>query len=154
MEMLLPASSSEGSRISQVVKLCWQKYQHGMPSDFKSSSKVSRLILASLLVLKSVMMLDRGFGSTSVTPMLEWEVSPGAYFLTLSFTYCCMDQETGVLGLPGLLCPGWMELAGSEDCLFTWEASSDGHSDLMWRVLLPALRLLGEGFQIVSEEIL
>ena len=69
------ASSSEGSRTSQVAKLHWQKYRHGMPADFRSSSKVSFLISANLPVLKSVIMSDRVFGSTSVTSSGTYLVS-------------------------------------------------------------------------------
>ena len=54
METLLFASfmanSSESSRTSQVAKLHWQKYRHGMPVNFKSSLKVSHFMLANLLV--------------------------------------------------------------------------------------------------------
>ena len=42
-----------------------------------------------------------------------------------------MGQETGVAGPVGVLCPGGIELTGSEDCLFTWEAGSDDHSDVV-----------------------
>ena len=41
-----------------------------------------------------------------------------------------MDKETGVASPAGVLCPGGMELAGSEDSLFTCEVGSDGHSDV------------------------
>ena len=41
-----------------------------------------------------------------------------------------MDQETGFSGPAGVLCPGGMEVAGSEDSLFMWEAGSDGYSDV------------------------
>ena len=81
MVTLLPASymasSFEGCRTSQVAKLSWQKYWHGMPADFNSSSLTAPfeqriltapfLIPANLLVLKSIMIYDRVFGSTSVT---------------------------------------------------------------------------------------
>ena len=60
-------SSSEGNRSSKVAKLRRQKYRHGMHADFKSSSNISRLIPANLLVIKTVMMLDKVFGSTSAT---------------------------------------------------------------------------------------
>ena len=33
-----------------------------------------------------------------------------------------MDQNTRVAGLADVLCPGGMELAGSEDPFFPWEA--------------------------------
>ena len=70
------------------------------------------------------MMLDRVFGSTSATDSGMGSISvplkEGAYFRTLSFSYYfLMDQETGVIGPTGVLCPGGMELAGSEGSLFT-----------------------------------
>ena len=86
------ASSSEGSMTSQVAKIRRQKYWHGIPADSKSSSKVSFLIPDSLLFLKSVIMLDRVFGSVSVTNSGMESISVPlkyvAYFPTLSFSYC------------------------------------------------------------------
>ena len=64
------ASSSEGSRTSQVAKFRQQKYWHGMAADFKSSLKVSYLIPTNLLILKSVIIVQ------FQPPILEWEVSP------------------------------------------------------------------------------
>ena len=41
-----------------------------------------------------------------------------------------MNQEIGFAGPADVLCLGGMELSGSEDSLFTWEASSYGHLDI------------------------
>ena len=61
------ATSSEGSRTSQVAKLLRQKYLTGMFALFRRSSKVYFFNPASLLVLRSVTTKDRVFGSTSFT---------------------------------------------------------------------------------------
>ena len=67
---------------------------------------------------------NSGIGSISIP------LKSGAYFPTMSFSYCCgefflMDQETGVAGIPD-----GMELAGNDDSLFTWEAGSNGYTDV------------------------
>ena len=78
--MLPPASflatSSEGSKTSQVAKLLRQKYFPGMFALFSKSSKVSFLSPASLLVLRSVTTKDRVFGSTSFTSSGIGRISP------------------------------------------------------------------------------
>ena len=70
-EILLPASftanSSDGSRTSQLAKLRPQKYLAGIPVAFSSSSNVSFLIPANLLVLKSVTIKDKVLGWTAST---------------------------------------------------------------------------------------
>ena len=53
-----------------------------------------------------------------------------------------MDQETGVDGQAGVLCPGGIELARNEDFLFTWEAGSNSHSNV--DVEGPATGFLGK----------
>ena len=63
----LLAASSEGNRTPQVAKLLRQKYLPGMFAVFRKSSKVFFFNSASLLVLRSVTMKDRVFGSTAST---------------------------------------------------------------------------------------
>ena len=75
------ATSSEGSRTSQVAKLLRQKYFPGMFAVFKRSSNVSFFIPASLLVLMSVTTKDRVFGSTAST-------NSGIGSISLSLKYC------------------------------------------------------------------
>ena len=61
------ASSSVGSKTSQVAKLLLQIYFPGMPALFKVSSNFSLFTFASLLVLISVITKDIVFGSTACT---------------------------------------------------------------------------------------
>ena len=57
------AKSSESSRGFNVAKFCLQKYRHGTPAVFKSSSKVSFFSPANLLVLKSDITKDVVFSA-------------------------------------------------------------------------------------------
>ena len=61
------ATSSEGSRTSQVAKLLRQKYLTGMFAVFRRSSNVSFFNPVSLLVFRSVTTKDRVFDSTVST---------------------------------------------------------------------------------------
>ena len=80
----LLATSSEGSKISQVAKIFLQKYLLGMFAVFNISSKVS------FLVRRSVTTNDRVFGSTDSTSSGIGRISPSlkysAYFSTLSLS--------------------------------------------------------------------
>ena len=65
-----------------------------------------------------------------------------------------MEQETGIAGPAGVLCPGEMELAGSEDSSDTWEAGSDSHSDVdVEGSCYRLFRLLWVGFYVIFEEV-
>ena len=107
-----------------------------MPAVFKSSPEglFPTPNPANLLVLTSVTMKDRVFGSTAATRsgigkmFVPWKY--GAYLPTLFFScssalLLLIDLETGIAGLllmVNVSCLGWMELAGSD------EISSAGHS--------------------------
>ena len=71
--MLFPtsfiASSSDGSRTLQAAKLRLQKYLAGIPVAFSNFANVFFLMLANLLVFKSVTTKDRVLGSTSLTSL-------------------------------------------------------------------------------------
>ena len=86
------------------AKLRLQKYQQGTPPVFKSSSKVSFLSMASLLVLVSEMTKDRVFSSTAFTSsgigsiLSFWEYL--AYLPTLSFSQSSDDFLFWDQGVP------------------------------------------------------
>ena len=62
----LTANSSDGSKTSQVAKLCLQKHLAGIPAAFNNSSNVSFFIPANFLVLGSVIIKDRVLGKTAL----------------------------------------------------------------------------------------
>ena len=117
-EMLFPASftasSSGGSRTSQVAK----PHRAGIPADSNSSSKVSLLIPANLLVFMSVTTKDWVWGWTTSTSssigkiLFPWKYF--AYLPTRSFSWSSGDFSFAVpkrrLALLAL-----SELAGSKD---------------------------------------
>ena len=76
VEMQLSASLAAcffvGSRTSQVVKLHLQKYCLGIPAVCMNSLKVSFFSLANLMVLMSVTMSKRIWGSRTVYIFLGW----------------------------------------------------------------------------------
>ena len=146
----LTASSSEGSRTSQVAKLCRQKCRHGIPADFKSSSNVSFLTPANLLVLRSMMMNDRVFGSTFATDSGIGSILFPRKYDSVLIIWCrpffLLPRRLELLAVFVLVESSW---PGVMLCLFSVKPVAMAILLLMSRVQLPALR---ESFQFVVEE--
>ena len=126
------ASSSEGSTTSYVAKLRRQNYQHGIPADLSSSSKVFTLKPANLLVLRYDILKDRVFGSTAatnpgvITLKVRSEFSDSVFIVVFSWF---------LFNKPGdwrcwtccFVCPG--EIEPARDSFVTCEVGSDVHSE-------------------------